>query len=222
METSDRPFTSEPLRLANAAQDGDQPVGSSCGTEERLDDLHQCEGCIPSGSGASRQSSFSLVCCGWKGLPAQSALFWSLHGPSDVHQGHGSCVCHASRPKRLDTLVSGRLVSPSLFQEGDPVGKGRCSQSMSPAWNRGQLGQVSPRPLLHCHVSGDDVGEPLFEGFPISVEGFDPSVTACRIFILQAWWSLLGRLSSLCLLVPGDRLCLQSLQLKLHRQENLV
>ena len=56
---------------------------------------------------------------------------------------------------------------------------------MSPIWNRGQPGQVSARPLSHRHVSGDD-GEPLFEGFPLSGEGFDPSITARRIFILQA------------------------------------
>ena len=65
------------------------------------------------------------------------------------------------------------------------MGKGRCSESMSSAWNCGQPGQVSPQPLSHCHISGDNVGEPLFEGFPLSGEGFDPSITARRIFILQ-------------------------------------
>ena len=47
VETSNRPFTSEPLRLANAVEDEDQPVGSSCSTEERLDDLYRSEECIP-------------------------------------------------------------------------------------------------------------------------------------------------------------------------------
>ena len=149
METSNRPFTSELLRLTNVVQDGGQPVDSLCNTEEWLDDLHQSEGYVPSGSCASQQPLFSPVCCGWKGLPVQSALFWSLHGPSGVHQGHGSCVFHASRRRHPDTPVSGQLVSLGLFQERGPVGKGRCSESLSPAWNCGQPGQVSPQPLSH-------------------------------------------------------------------------
>ena len=114
------------------------------------------------------------VCSRWKGLSIQSALFWSLHGPLSVYQGHSSCVCLASRPGCLDTPVSGRLVSPGLVQKGDPLGKGRCYTFLSPAWNRGQPGQISPKPLSHRHVSGDDNREPLFEGFPPLRRGFRP------------------------------------------------
>ena len=66
------------------------------------------------------------------------------------------------------------------------MGKGRCSASLSPAWRRGQPGQILSQPLSHRHVSGDDDREPLFEGFPLSGEGFDPSVTARQIFIPHA------------------------------------
>ena len=99
METSNRPFTSEPLRLANAVEDEDQPVGSSCSTEERLDDLHRSEECIPT----------AVVFSGllWIERFTSSRHFVSLHGPSCVHQGHGSCVCHASRPRRPDAPVPG-------------------------------------------------------------------------------------------------------------------
>ena len=66
------------------------------------------------------------------------------------------------------------------------MGKGRCSASLSPAWNHGLPGEVSPQPLSHRHISGDDNREPLFEGFPLSGEGFDRAVTVHQIFILQA------------------------------------
>ena len=47
VQASDRLFTSELLRLANPVQVGDQPVGSLCGAEDRLDGLHRSEGSVP-------------------------------------------------------------------------------------------------------------------------------------------------------------------------------
>ena len=114
-----------------------------------------------------------LVCSGWTGLSFQSPMFWFFHGPSGVHQGHGSCVSHSSRPGSPDTLVSGRLVSPRLVQEGGLVGKGRNSEPLSPAWHHGQSGQVSPQSLSYSHVSWDIDREPLFEGFSLR-RGFRP------------------------------------------------
>ena len=119
MEASDRPVTSESLHSANMIQDGDQPVGPPCGAEGRLDDFHRS-----SGSDTSRQLLLPQVCCGWPGLSIQGPLLWPLHGPSGIHQGHGSCVGHPSRHGHPDTPVSRRLVGPRLVLSGSPVGKG--------------------------------------------------------------------------------------------------
>ena len=96
LETSDWPVPSESLRRSNAVQDGVQPASSPCGVVGQLDGLHRFEGCVSSNPGASRQPSFPPVCRGWDDLPIQSSLFWSLHGSSRFHRGHGSCVSNVS------------------------------------------------------------------------------------------------------------------------------
>ena len=39
---------------------------------------------------------------------------------------------------------------------------------------------------MFCHLSGDVPEEPLFEGFPITGEGFNPEIANRRISVLQA------------------------------------
>ena len=53
-----------------------------------------------------------------------------------------------------DTLVSGRLVSPHLVQEGDPVGKGCSFEPLSTAWYHGQWPNLTSTPLAQPRISG--------------------------------------------------------------------
>ena len=117
---------------------------------------------------------------------ANSKLFvwFGRHGHLHVHQGHGSCVCHASRPGHPDTWESGRLASPCFLQVGGHMGMGRCPASLSPAWHCGQPSQVLLQPLSNHHLSGDDNREPLWLLSPLKRD-FNPSVTARWILILQ-------------------------------------
>ena len=76
------------------------------------------------------------------------------------------------------------------------------------------------------HLLGHGDRQPLFEGFPLSGEGRDPVGADRRILSSRRqsviWRSVLGRLSSLCHMVPGGRLRLRSLQLLLRQQWDFV
>ena len=151
-----------------------------------MDDNHQSQECISSGFGTSRQPSVPQVCCRWPDLSVQGPLLWPLHGPSGIHQGHGFCVSHTSRPGRPDTPASGRLVGPRLVQSGGPVGKKHGLEPVPAAWHCRQSGQVASHPHSLSHVSRDVHREALFEGFSLTGEGFNLVVTACLVSLLQA------------------------------------
>ena len=103
------------------------------------------------------------------------------------------------------------------------MGKGHSSRSVSPVMHRHKPGQVSSLAVPVSNVSRHGPQEPDFEGFSGSAVGFSLS-TVLQIkdtlsYDRQSvvlWRSLLGRLSSLCHPVPGDRLRMRSLQLVLR------
>ena len=201
VETSDRPIASESLCPTNTFQDGDQPIGPPCGAKGRLDDMHRSQGCVSSVSGTSRQPSVPQVCCGWSGLSVQGPLLWPLHGPSGIRQGHGSCVSHTSRPGvRLLRYLDDCLVLASSRVES--------------LWARDmvlnlcqQLGIVVSLAKSHLIPSrsatylGTYIESPSLRAFP-SQERVSTLRSQLAEFISYRW-SLLGRLSSLCLLVLG-------------------
>ena len=77
LEARNRSFRLELLHSSNSFQDGDQPVGSSCSSEGRLDGLHRLEGYLPSGPCPSRQPAVSSVCRIWESVPIQSFVLVS-------------------------------------------------------------------------------------------------------------------------------------------------
>ena len=126
METYNKPVLLKHVCSLDEVQDGDQPVGSPCSSEGRLDGLYRPEGRVSSGTHPSGKPTVPSVCSTREGLSVQGPLFWSLHGPSSVYQGHGSSISHASQPRRPDSEISERLVDSGLFQDRSFVGKGRC------------------------------------------------------------------------------------------------
>ena len=94
------------------------------------------------------------------------------------------------------------------------MGKGQGSRPLSPAWHRCEPSQVTSYPLSLCHIYGDVYREPLRSQLA--------EFLSYRRQGIVAWRSLLGRLSSLCLLVPGGLLRMRSLQLELHCQWDFV
>ena len=102
--SGDRPLPPERVCASDSVRDGDQPVGSPCNSEARLDGLHRPEGCAPSGSCSSREQKVSSVCGFREGLSVQGPLLRSVHGPSGLHQGNGSWLV-SSKPWRPNPLL---------------------------------------------------------------------------------------------------------------------
>ena len=54
------------------------------------------------------------------------ALFWSVHGPSGLHSGYGSCFCNSSFLRYPYASLPGRLARPGLLSGGAPPGSRGC------------------------------------------------------------------------------------------------
>ena len=185
VEDRDRPVPPQWVCSSDPFQDGDLPVGSPVRLESRLDGLHQPEGCLSSGPGAFGQPSFSSVCGGWAGLPISSAVFWLFHSPTGLHPSHGSGVVDSPWNGSQVTPLRGRLAHSRLFPSRGYSREGLSSRLVSATEDRGHSLEVSPQSMLDCHLPGHGVGQPLFEGFPLSREGHDPAGADRRISILQ-------------------------------------
>ena len=96
VETGHRPVSPQPLRGCFTLPHGDHPVRSSVCPSGGLDGLHRPSGSVSAGSCPSGISSLPPLCGTWPLLPVQSAVFWSVHGPSGLHSGYGSCICDSS------------------------------------------------------------------------------------------------------------------------------
>ena len=215
MEACDRPVVVERLRPIYAVQDGVQPVGSPVHQEFRLHDLHRPQRCLPSGSDSSIQQEVLEVCCRRLSLSVQGSSFRSLHGPSSVHKGHGSSVFFSlhSQDVRMLRYLDDWLVLASSHREPletrDKVLQ-MCSllgievslekSSLVPSQTTVYLGMVLVSPSLRAFPTPK-----LIETVQEQITGFLSS----RRQSVVSWCALLGRLTSLCHLVPGGRLRLR-------------
>ena len=184
VEACYRPVQSQWVCPSNPFQDGDQPVGPSAHSERRLDGLHRPEGCLPSGSCPSRHPSFSSFRGGRTGLPILSTLFWPFHCATGLHLGHGFGIEDSTSHGHQVALLPRLFALSCLLPSGGSTGEGPSTRFMSPTRDRCQSPEVGPRTLPDCHLSGHGDNQPLFEGFPLSREGHDPSDVDRRISIL--------------------------------------
>ena len=92
VETSHRPFHSEPSSPQVSVQDGDSAVCASLCSERRLNSVSGLEGHILAISNSFRQPQVSQVRSHLTGVPVQGYVFWSLHGSAGFHEGHGSGI----------------------------------------------------------------------------------------------------------------------------------
>ena len=209
-----RPFGTERVCALDPVPDGNQSVGPPVRQEEQLDGLHRPQGRLSPDSHLSWEQEVPAVCSILEGLSVQDPLFLSVDCTTGLHKGHRSS-----------------LVFPSLFG---------CSHylddwliltlSFSEAiWARDavldlclQLGIVINEAKSHLTPSqsatclGMIIRSWIFKAFPtpdrssalsLQVEEF----LSCDEPSVVLWRSLLGHLSSLCLLVPGARLRVRSL-----------
>ena len=211
MEARDRSVLFERVCSPNSLQDGVQPLGFQCHSERRLDGFHRLEGCLPSRPITPGQLPVPSLCGGRGGLSVSSSLFWPLHGPPSLYQGHCSCISDASRHGCPDTLVSGRLADPSLLQVRGSVGEGPSFVPLQSPRHVINIAKSFLPPAQTATYLNIVVVSPSLRAFP-SLESVSILLTQITEFLsyrwqdVVSWHCLLGCLSSLCHLVPGGRL----------------
>ena len=126
VETYHRCLHSEPVSCEDAVSDGDCPVSSPLGAEERLDGLHRPEGRLPSGADSSIESQVPQVHSRREGLAVQGLLLRSVHSAAGA--GHGSCVRFPPPVRCSDASLSGRLADSSFVSGGSLLGKGQSPE----------------------------------------------------------------------------------------------
>ena len=152
----------------------------------------------------------------WEGLSVHGLLLQPVHGPSGLHQGHGSGLIVSSQPWHLNPPLFGRSADPSLISVRGFVGKGHRARPMSPVGHRNQPGLFLSRTIPVRAVSRHGTQETNFEGFPGSGVGsslplqIEDFLSYDRQSVIL-WRSLLGRLSFRNHLVPGSHLRMRSL-----------
>ena len=115
VEASHRSFHSEPSLPQVSVQDGDSPVCASVCAERRLDVISGSKGLILAGSYPSGQPQVSQVRILRTGVSVQGSVFWSLHGSSGLHEGHGSGVDFSPSCGDQNSSVFRRLADPGSF-----------------------------------------------------------------------------------------------------------
>ena len=115
----------------------------------------------------------------------KALVFWSLHCPSSLHEGHGSGVDFSPLCRNQDSSVSGRLVDPGSLPCFSSPSYGHCSSIVSGLWNRGQLGEIQSSSFPANCLSGCDTGFIVFQGFSPSAESREVSINRQRISVLH-------------------------------------
>ena len=101
-------------------QNGDSPVGPSFCEAGSLDGLPGSQGRLFAGPCPSGQPQISEVCGLRHSLPAQGIVFWSFHGPSGLHEGHGSSFNVSSPVRHQDPQIPRRLASSGPVEGAGP------------------------------------------------------------------------------------------------------
>ena len=143
VETSDRPFVTEPEGVEDVLQDGDSPVGPVVGPSWRLDGVSRLEGRLFAGSDASGITQIPQVCGVLEGLPVQNSLLWPLHGSTGLHTGHGSGVSLSTSGGDSSSSLLGRLAHPGLLQGAGSSCSGVSLPALPGAWDLDSFHQES-------------------------------------------------------------------------------
>ena len=134
LATCHRPLSPQSLRGRVALPHRDRPVRSSVCPTGGLDGLHRPSGDVSPGSCSSGILSLPVLYGSWPHLPVHSAVLRSVHGPTGLHSGYGSCVSYTSFLGYLYASLPGRLARPGLLTGGSPPGSRGCLSLCHELW----------------------------------------------------------------------------------------
>ena len=181
MEKDHRSLHPEPVGGEDVFSDGDCPIGSLLGAEERLNGLYRSEGRLSSGSDSPIELQIPQVHHQREGLAVQGPLLRSVHSTVGVYTGYGSCVWFLPSVRRLDTALSGRLADSCVVSQGSLLGKGQGLKSTSRIGNCDQFGEVFSNPDSLYSLSGDQDRVADFPGFSVAEEFLPLKGAVCEV-----------------------------------------
>ena len=200
---------------------GDHPNRSLIPSGRGLVGVPGSPGCLPSGSGSSIFSLVPQVLRGGVGLPVPRSLFWLLDGSSGFYPCHGpvSAIMHR-HGFRILRYLDDWLVLASTFQESV-----RARDFL--LWLCQRLGiRVNlPKSSLTPMQTQDYLGITI-QTIPLRVFPTIKRIQKFSLFLqdflstrshpVSVWRQLLGIMSSMSALVPGSRLRMRVLQIRLN------
>ena len=147
--------------------------------------------------------------------------------PSGVHTGHGPYLFHHAPLWVQDPALPGRLARHRVLVSGDSAGEGLSPLVMSGAQHPRQSLQELSDSLSDFGLSGDEALDASFGVFltPKHVQKLSSVLhefVSCRQQPLPLWCRLLWVMSSFLAIVPGSRLRMRSLQLRLSASGRLL
>ena len=155
-------------------------------------------------------------------LPVPGPLFWHEGSPSSLYKGYGSCLRHPPSLGVPPPSVSRRLADSGVFSRGSDQGERLPFGVLFSSGDLYQSGEVELSPsqcptylgmrILSVPLRAFPTAERLGK-FSLQLQEFLSS----RSHPAPLWRSLLGRMSSLSLLILGSRLRMRSLQRCLKR-----
>ena len=163
--TSDRSFSFEPPGVEDAFQDGDSPVHSVVSPQGGLDGLHRPQRGISSDSNPSGIPKISKVHGLREGIPIQDRLFWSGHGSTGLHAGHGSDFGNSSQSWHSYPPLSGRLADSGVLPRAGSPGFEDSFSALQLSGDCRQLGEISACSDSNNLLSRSPFGLHQFPGF---------------------------------------------------------
>ena len=197
MAPGDRPLAPERLCRCLPFSYGDHPNRSSVPSGKGLVGIPGSPGCLPSGSGSSIFSLVPQVLRGRVGLPVPCSLFWPFYSSSGLYPRHGPCLCDHASSWHPDPPVPRRLAGPGFHLPGE----------LTPMQTQDYLGitiQTIPSRVFPTLKRIQKLSY-LLQDF-----------LSTRSHPVSVWRQLLGIMSSMSALVPGSRLRMRSLQIRLN------
>ena len=183
--THHRPLSLEPHGVKNTVQDGYSSVHPLVCLQGGLDGLHRPPGCISTDSSPSGIPEVSAVHGIREGLPIQDSLFWSSHGATSLHAGHGSGFGNSSQSWHSAPPISGRLADSGVpSRAGSPVFED-SSSALQLSGDRRQLGEISACSDSNHLLSGGHTGFHQFPGFSSPETDRQAALNWRRISVLR-------------------------------------
>ena len=220
LPTGDRPLTPQPFGSGFQFPHGDCRFGSPVTSSGGLDGVPRSSGRLPSASGASVIAPLPAVLHGVCCPPVSRAVLRPVVCPAGFHAGHGPCLIMHRYGFHILRYLDDWLVLGSSFQEvlwprdfllwlchEHGIRVNPSKSSLDPTQTLDYLGMSLQTRPLRVFPTQKRV---------LKLSSLLQEFVSCQQQPLELWRQLLGVMSSLSAIVPGSRLLMRALQLRLN------